>query len=245
MGNSAITGINLGVPAFQQDFVDGDLTAGVLTVNHNLNSQYVSVTVYNNSNLIIIPDDVTATSTTVSTIDLTSFGTLSGTWRAVIIDKGATVSIIPNTDPPAFVGFHATADGTQTNMAVQTTITVEFPNQTFDVGGDNYNITNWRYTAPITGYYQMYASVQLGDVQNDANNYELSMQGSGIANPIATSISTLGFDQNLALPWTMQMSPIIHMDATDWVSVRIFQNTGTGNLTDVDLGEFSGYLIGV
>jgi hypothetical protein len=60
------------------------------TVTHNLNSQYVSVTVYNNSNLIIIPDDVTATSTTVSTIDLSSYGTLTGTWRAVVIDKGAT-----------------------------------------------------------------------------------------------------------------------------------------------------------
>ena len=92
MGQSAITGINLGVPAFQLDFTNASLAAGVLTVTHNLNSQYVAVTVYNNSDLIIIPDDVTATSTTVCTIDLTSYGTLTGTWRAVIIDKGATVS---------------------------------------------------------------------------------------------------------------------------------------------------------
>lgn len=95
MGQSAITGINLGVPAYQANFTDANLVAGVLTVTHNLNSQYVSVVVYNNSNQIIIPDEVTATSTSVSTIDLTSYGTLTGTWRAVIIDKGATAYIDP------------------------------------------------------------------------------------------------------------------------------------------------------
>jgi len=84
MGQSAITSVNLGVPAFVQSFTNGDLTAGILTVTHNLNKQYVSVTVYNNSDLIIIPDDVTATSVNVSTIDLLSFGTLTGTWQAVI-----------------------------------------------------------------------------------------------------------------------------------------------------------------
>lgn len=95
MGQSAITGVNLGVPAYQRNFVDGDLVAGVLTINHNLNSQYCSVTVYNNNDLIIIPDDVDAVSTTQCTVDLTSYGTLTGTWRAIILDKGATNSFDP------------------------------------------------------------------------------------------------------------------------------------------------------
>lgn len=94
MGISAITGINLGVPAFQQNFADGDLSSGVLTVTHNLNSQYVSVTVFDNNDLIIIPDDVDATGTTALTIDLTSFGTLTGTWRAIIVNTGANVNNI-------------------------------------------------------------------------------------------------------------------------------------------------------
>ena len=94
MGVSAITGINLGVPAFQQNFADGDLSSGVLTVTHNLNSQYVSVTVFDNNDLLIIPDDVDATSTTALTIDLTAFGTITGTWRAVIVNTGANVNNI-------------------------------------------------------------------------------------------------------------------------------------------------------
>jgi len=83
------------VPAFRQPFVDGDLSSGVLTVNHNLNSQYVSVTVYNNSGLIIIPDDVDAVTANQITIDLTSYGALTGTYQAVIIDSGATQQQIP------------------------------------------------------------------------------------------------------------------------------------------------------
>jgi len=92
MGNSAITGINLGVPAFQKNFGVGDTP--VITVNHNLNSQYVSVTVFDNNNLIIIPDDVDAVSTTQLTVDVTSYGTITGTWRIVVVDTGANINNI-------------------------------------------------------------------------------------------------------------------------------------------------------
>ncbi len=95
MGQSAITGINLGVPAFQQNFVNASLSSGVLTVTHNLNSQYVSVTVFDENNLIIIPDDVDAVSTTQLTIDLTSYGDIGASnWRAIIVNTGANVNNI-------------------------------------------------------------------------------------------------------------------------------------------------------
>ena len=94
MGTSAITGINLGVPAHQRNFVFPDLSSGVLTVTHNLNSQYVSVTVFDENNLLIIPDDVDAISTTQLTIDLTSFGSFAGAMRAIIVNTGANVNNI-------------------------------------------------------------------------------------------------------------------------------------------------------
>lgn len=63
-------------------FVNGDLTAGVLTVTHNkgLAAPYsVSVVVFDNNAKQIIPDVVTGLTNTF-TIDLTSYGTLTGTW---------------------------------------------------------------------------------------------------------------------------------------------------------------------
>jgi len=71
------------VTASVVSFDDGDLTAGILTHTHNLSEQYPVVQIYDNNNLMVIPDEITATSTSVSTIDLSSFGTITGTWRCV------------------------------------------------------------------------------------------------------------------------------------------------------------------
>lgn len=65
----------------EQSFVNGDLSSGILTVTHNLGKQYPQVIVYDNNGKKITPDDITATSTSVTTIDLTSFGTITGTWN--------------------------------------------------------------------------------------------------------------------------------------------------------------------
>jgi len=95
MGGTAIGNKNLGVPAFIKPFIDGDLSSGILTITHNLGNQYVSVTVINNNDRIILPDQATLTSLTQCTIDLTSYGILTGTWRVVVIDSGATNNTIP------------------------------------------------------------------------------------------------------------------------------------------------------
>lgn len=84
--------ISSGLGAFNQSFVDGDLTAGVLTVTHNLGQQYVQVQVYNNNDDLIIPTDVTLTDSNNLDIDLNGFGTLTGTWHAVVLSIGATAS---------------------------------------------------------------------------------------------------------------------------------------------------------
>lgn len=73
------------VSSFTQSFTNATLSAGILTVTHSLAIQYVNFTIYNNLGKKIQPDDATATSTTVLTIDLTSFGTLSGTWNIRVI----------------------------------------------------------------------------------------------------------------------------------------------------------------
>lgn len=69
---------------YTTSFTDATLSAGILTVTHSLGTKYNHVTVYNNSDVIIVPTLVTATSTSVTTIDLTGFGTLTGTWNVVI-----------------------------------------------------------------------------------------------------------------------------------------------------------------
>jgi hypothetical protein len=68
----------------RQSFVNANLSAGVLIVNHNLNQQFVIVQVSNNLNQVIVPDLVTLTNSNSLTIDLSSYGVLSGTWAVII-----------------------------------------------------------------------------------------------------------------------------------------------------------------
>jgi hypothetical protein len=63
-------------------FVNGDLAAGILTITHSkgLSAPYTAmVVIFDNNNKQIIPDEITGATNTVL-IDLTSYGTLSGTW---------------------------------------------------------------------------------------------------------------------------------------------------------------------
>ena len=70
--------------AYELAFVDGDLSAGVLTVTHSLGKKYNIVQVYNNSDVQVF-GYITLSSTSALTIDLSAYGTITGTWHAVVI----------------------------------------------------------------------------------------------------------------------------------------------------------------
>jgi hypothetical protein len=70
---------------YTRSFTNSDLVAGVLTVTHNTGNRYVVVAVYSNTSVQVTPDTVTATSTTVCTIDLSSQGVLTGTWNLSLV----------------------------------------------------------------------------------------------------------------------------------------------------------------
>lgn len=71
---------------YQTTFTNASLTAGVLTVTHNLGRQVVKVQIADDTNKDVAGvDDITFSSTSQLTIDLTSAGTLSGTWTVVVV----------------------------------------------------------------------------------------------------------------------------------------------------------------
>lgn len=78
---------NLGAAAIDvQTFTNSNLTSGILTVNHSLGKQYGQVSlVDDNGKQIVTLDDVTFVSTSQYTVDITSFGTITGTWRTVFL----------------------------------------------------------------------------------------------------------------------------------------------------------------
>jgi len=64
-------------------FTNANLVAGFLYFIHNLNTQLVSITVFDNNGYAITPKDYYPDTTnpySTTKIDLTTFGTITGTW---------------------------------------------------------------------------------------------------------------------------------------------------------------------
>jgi len=93
-GSITISSQGGGGGGYEQTFVDGDLVVGVLSVNHGLTNDYVHVSVYDNNDYLIIPDEVIITGVGTVDIVLTSFTPLAGNWN-VIISTGGSVAPAP------------------------------------------------------------------------------------------------------------------------------------------------------
>ena len=73
-----------GVSIYRTSFTNDSLAAGNLTITHSIGEQFVQITVIDNNNRVISPDEVEMISTTQSIISLSSFGNLVGNWRVVV-----------------------------------------------------------------------------------------------------------------------------------------------------------------
>ena len=70
--------------AYSLTFTSASLSGGILTVNHSIGIQYVgSVTIIDNSNNPVLPDNITYSGINSLTVNISS-QTVSGTWRAEI-----------------------------------------------------------------------------------------------------------------------------------------------------------------
>jgi len=70
---------------FRTSFTNANLHGGIYTVTHNLNQQFVLVQVSDSDNKVVVPDDITLSSTTQAAIDLGGYGELLGTWNILVI----------------------------------------------------------------------------------------------------------------------------------------------------------------
>lgn len=78
-------------PSYRRSFTNADLNSGVISLVHGLPNQEVGVSVYdNNGNLIDAPDAVKLTGAGTTAlpwgvdVNLSSFGPLTGTWKAIV-----------------------------------------------------------------------------------------------------------------------------------------------------------------
>jgi hypothetical protein len=78
---NAVVGNGAGSASYTTTFTNATLAAGILTVTHNLYTRVAQVIVSDNNYKTILPDEVTSTGLNTLTVDLTSFGVITGTWN--------------------------------------------------------------------------------------------------------------------------------------------------------------------
>lgn len=120
-----------GTSSFTKLFTNADLSsAGVLSVNHDLGFNYPDIIVYDNNGKKITPDEITNVDSNNLNIDLSSYGTLTGTWKATI-KAGNTGQLV------------LTVDGAGNSITTGEKAWVRLPT--------NVTIVGWELTADIVG----------------------------------------------------------------------------------------------
>ena len=136
--------------------------------------------------------------------------------------------------------FQARLASNQTNIATGSQVTILYATEQFDANAD-YNNSNYTFTAPVTGKYQLSVQVLITTLDSAAAYYQIQLHTS---NAIYYHTIDPDFGQD-ALFWTLTLSLLVDMDANDTATVHIFQEgSGTGSQTDINNDSFfSGYLV--
>jgi hypothetical protein len=75
---------NGGTVSYVVSFSSVNLSSGVLVINHNLGQKYVQVSVYDNNDKQIRPSTILMIDANNCSIDISPFGSITGTWNIVV-----------------------------------------------------------------------------------------------------------------------------------------------------------------
>lgn len=99
-----------GSASYSVSFTNANLVSGILTVTHNLNVSHPVVVIYDNNSNEISPDEIIYVSVNSIQVDLSSFGTLSGTWYVRVIGGAISQIVIRDEDGDTKIQVEESAD---------------------------------------------------------------------------------------------------------------------------------------
>ena len=157
-------------------------------------------------------------------------GSALGTTTSMAFDANG---IITKPLQPAFL---ANPSSDQTNIAINSNVTVVFGTERFD---NNSDFASNTFTAPVTGKYQLNVTAYLQQVDSAAAYIQLRLVTSNVAYQL---VFDPDFGQD-AVYWTSQISQLVDMDASDTAYVTFTQSGGSAQADIVTSSYFSGYLV--
>ncbi len=157
--------------------------------------------------------------------------TLTPKGTGPIVVPNGTISTLSATNPHKFSVYRNSAwfvgNGTFSK--------VDFDTKTFDTGSDFDNSTNFRFVAPVAGFYQFNATASFTLGANNIGTIALYKNGSIFkqGNESLQGSSTTGF--------TGVVSDFVQLAVSDYVEVFAYGNGGSGT-TGSGATYFSGFL---
>ena len=127
----------------------------------------------------------------------------------------------------------------QSNIALNTHVTIVFGTEIFDQNAD---VTSNTFTSPVTGKYQLNVNVRTKKLDSAATYVHVRIVTS---NRVYGTIFDPDFGQD-ADYWSLNMAILADMDASDTAHVTIYQQSGTQQMdivNDAGASNFSGYLV--
>ena len=134
--------------------------------------------------------------------------------------------------------FLATLSGTQSAMAVGSAVTIQYVTEIYDQNAD-YNNSAYTFTAPVTGKYLLNFSAYGMTLDSAATYYESYLNTSN-RNYYFTIDPDFGQDNAYH---SFVVTALADMDASDTVSVKMYQSGGSSQTTFGGSSHFSGYLV--
>ena len=138
--------------------------------------------------------------------------------------------------------FSANKVDSNTGISINTDQTIVFNNEIFDQNSD-FNTTNYTFTAPVTGKYQLSGYIRIDNFDESADYYILAIQTSNRPYYQIFDFDGLGSDPAYL---SMQIAVLADMDANDTAYVRVHQAGGAAQASyNVGAGSngFQGYLV--
>ena len=154
----------------------------------------------------------------------------SGNERMKIDSSGAVTM-------PAQPAFSATKSTKQSNVAVNSQVTVVFETEVFDQNND---FAGSQFTAPVTGKYQLNLSLYTNELDSAADYYIATIKTSNREYQNVIDPGVLASDP---VYWNQGVSVLADMDANDTAYVFIQQGNGNQQTDVATPSFFSGYLV--
>ena len=141
---------------------------------------------------------------------------------------------------PLQPAFQARPSGTLTDIAINTSVNLNFASEIFDRNADyNAGGSPSTFTAPVTGVYQLNLNAYILNLDTASNYLQIFITTS---NRTYDVVIDPNFSSDLNY-YHMTISALADMDASDTAYVQAYQSGGTAQ-TDISAGAtFSGYLV--